>query len=119
MFVRIAYRILYHADIENLTLALRNGNYGRCVYEMDNDVCDQQIVNMEFENGTTVSMSMIAFTEAICQRKVYGMLFSITIVENIFKINVLRLVYSVQEVNWKEMGQMKSKCMILLPRRQL
>jgi len=56
-------------DIENLTSALRNGNYGRCVYEMNNDVCDQQIVNMEFENGTTASMSMVAFTEAMCARK--------------------------------------------------
>ncbi|XP_037040573.1 uncharacterized protein LOC119077467 [Bradysia coprophila] len=56
-------------DIENLTDALRKGNYGRCVYEMDNDVCDQQVVNMEFENGTTVSMCMVAFTEASCQRK--------------------------------------------------
>jgi len=56
-------------DIENLTDALRTGNYGRCVYEMNNDVCDQQIVNMEFENGTTASMSMVAFTEAMCARK--------------------------------------------------
>lgn len=58
------------ADIENLTAALQQSNYGRCVYEMKNDVCDQQIVNMEFENGTTASMTMIAFTEAVCQRKV-------------------------------------------------
>ncbi|KAJ6643944.1 putative oxidoreductase YteT [Pseudolycoriella hygida] len=56
-------------DIENLTAALREGNYGRCVYEMDNDVCDQQVVSMEFESGTTATMSMVAFTEAICQRK--------------------------------------------------
>lgn len=60
-------------DIENLTAALRSGNYGRCVYEMNNDVCDQQVVNMEFDNGTTASMSMVAFTEASCQRKVRDM----------------------------------------------
>jgi len=57
-------------DIENLTAAVRNGNYGKCVYEMNNDVCDQQVVNMEFENGATASFSMIAFTEAQCVRKV-------------------------------------------------
>jgi len=56
-------------DVENLTTALRKGNYGRCVYEMDNDVCDHQVVNIEFENGATSSFTMIAFTESMCARK--------------------------------------------------
>jgi hypothetical protein len=30
-------------DIENITEALRNGPYGKCVYESDNDVCDHQV----------------------------------------------------------------------------
>lgn len=37
---------------------LKTGPYGRCVYHCDNDVVDHQVINMETENGTTITMTM-------------------------------------------------------------
>jgi predicted dehydrogenase len=43
---------------ENVMAALREGPYGRCVYHCNNDVVDHQVVSMQFERGTSVTLTM-------------------------------------------------------------
>ncbi|WP_433058057.1 Gfo/Idh/MocA family protein [Dactylosporangium sp. CS-033363] len=47
---------------EAVRVALRTGQYGRCVYACDNDVVDHQVVSMELAGGGTVALTMTAFT---------------------------------------------------------
>src|SRR5699024_2893408 len=47
---------------EGIIKALYETNYGKCVYQLDNDVVDHQVVNMEFQGGATATFSMCGFT---------------------------------------------------------
>ncbi len=47
---------------------LKNGQYGKCVFLNDNDVCDHQEVNITFENGISGRLTMTAFGEK-CERE--------------------------------------------------
>ncbi len=40
---------------------LKTTDYGRCVFDMDNDQCDHYVASMEFANGVTAAFSMEAF----------------------------------------------------------
>ncbi|MHC1749599.1 MAG: Gfo/Idh/MocA family protein [Cellulosilyticaceae bacterium] len=51
--------------VENITEALKEGPYGRCVYHCDNNVVDHQVLNMELEDGATINFTMCAFTHSI------------------------------------------------------
>ena len=46
-------------DIED---AIKYGDYGRCVFHCDNNVCDNQMVTMEFENGAVAVLNMNGFS---------------------------------------------------------
>ena len=47
-------------DIRN---AVRSGDYGRCVFMCDNNVCDNQLVTMTFENGASAVLNMNGFSD--------------------------------------------------------
>ena len=47
---------------EKILEALRTTDYGRCVYQMNNDVVDHQIVSMELEDDVTAVLTMSAFS---------------------------------------------------------
>ncbi len=56
-------------SLEARTKALQEGPYGRCVYKCDNNVVDHQVTILEFEGGTTATLTMCAFTNE-CTRKI-------------------------------------------------
>ncbi len=43
--------------------AIKYGEYGKCVYLNDNNVCDHQMVTMTFENGAVGVLSMNGFSD--------------------------------------------------------
>lgn len=48
---------------KKLENAVRNGQYGRCVYRCDNDAVDHQLTQITFENGVKATLTMTAFTK--------------------------------------------------------
>jgi len=46
---------------ENILETLKTSDYGKCVFAMDNDVVDHQVVNLLLEGGVTVNFSMTGF----------------------------------------------------------
>jgi predicted dehydrogenase len=57
---------------EALNDALKNGTYGKCVYSCDNNVVDNQVVIMNFQDNITANFTMTAFAPWHRQVKIMG-----------------------------------------------
>ena len=71
-FRSVAANTVTNPSDEAVMEALLTGPYGRCVYDCDTDVVDHQIVNMEFEDMTTASLSMNAFNKGGRFIRIFG-----------------------------------------------
>lgn len=63
-----------YASVED---AMREGEYGRCVYKCDNDMVDHQVMNFEFEDDSTGTFTVTAF-DAGRRTEVQGTLCTMT-----------------------------------------
>ena len=53
--------------------ALETGPYGRCVYGLENDVIDHQVVSMLYDGGQTATLTMSAFNkDGGMMSRIYG-----------------------------------------------
>ncbi len=57
---------------EEICDLLRKSEYGKCVFQCDNDVLDHQVVSMQFEGGATATLSVNAFNRGGRFTRVYG-----------------------------------------------
>lgn len=48
---------------DEINAILRSTDFGKCVFQCDNDVVDHQTVNLKYENGETVVFTMAAFNK--------------------------------------------------------
>ena len=82
------YNVIASAPLteEKLYDAIKHGPYGKCAFRCDNNVVDNQIVMMEFENGVKAELTMTAFSSGR-RYHIYGSLGEIILAND--SINVI------------------------------
>ena len=88
---------------ESIRKAYENSQYGRCVFDCDNNVVDNQTVMMQFENGIRANLTMTAFT-ALPGRKMtfHGTLGEVEMDEENDYIRVSRYGHGTRFLSLKE-----------------
>ena len=66
--------VVSHPTEERVREVLAVSPYGSCVYHCDNNVVDHQVVNMEMEDGSSMSFTMSAFNNGGRTIKIMGTL---------------------------------------------
>lgn len=70
-FVKTATSIPNATD-EDIAYTITQTGYGRCVFQCDNNVVDHQVVNLLYDGGETVSLTMSAFNEGGREIRIMG-----------------------------------------------
>lgn len=83
------YAVHINPTKENLLDILPKGPYGKCVYKCDNNVVDNMVSIIQFENGITATFNLSAFTKD-CDRTI-KLMFSHGEVGGIFMKNEIRI----------------------------
>ena len=57
---------------DELREELKTSNYGKCVFHAGNNLCDHQVMNMQFCGGATAQLTVNAFNSGGRHTRVYG-----------------------------------------------
>ncbi len=100
-------QVATHPDFsdEELREALKNTDYGLCVYHANNDMVDHQVVNMEFADSVTAHLTVNAFNSGGRHIRIYGTKGELTAFASAKAIRV----FTFEDWKWKEYPVMETE----------